>query len=372
MIFSMCAIILDIMEHQATTYEPWLQRLLELLKSDSWNDRFEAFEDPLDDLVHIFSEVATEAGKTDSDDRFQCVASFYRDWREEVWAGVLLACANLSMIPGPILIYPGVMLTDMIREAFERPAQNSSTAADEAAQDRGDLADITRNPSRLLLERVKQRDPQGWGEFVSALLQLQVLRRHGWPPSYAAARVLVYIHQIWPTWTAVVAEANTELGKDRRKRKDPAIMRAFAWLGMLEWLMTCLASPQGPLRLLMEYMFSLLEYYEKSLASAVVGQPCNKSAADALVLEVFSLLGSHMRLVDVAERSIDGGGQRPSSPTLGTRGQGSNTIRKRVQRARLKAVTNRRRLGNRCMRVSDPEWIRLVPDLQAIAATYRT
>lgn len=358
------------MEHQAT-YEPWLQRLLDLLRSDSWNDRFESFEDPLDDLVHTFSETARDVEKPQSDDRFQCVADFHRDWRDEIWAGVLLACANLSTMPGPLLIYPGVMLTDMIREAFERPPRSSSSAADEATQDSNglmDVADKSKNPSRVLLIRVKKRNPQAWAELVSSLLQLQVLRRNGWPPSYAAARVLSCIQEIWPTWTAVVAEANVELAKNRQKRKDPALMRAFAWLGLLEWLMTCLASPQGPLRLLMEYMFSLIEYYEKSVANDVSGQPSNKSAADALVLEVFSLLGSHMRLVDIGQRPVGNGVERPSPPTLGTRGQGSNTIRKRVQRARLKAATSRRRSGSRGTRMSDTDWIRLVADLPVIAA----
>jgi hypothetical protein len=359
------------MENQAT-YEPWLQRLLAMLRSDSWNNRLEAFEDPLDDLVHIFSELARGTGKTDSDDRFQCVAAFYRNWRDEIWAGVLLACANLSTMPGPLLIYPGVMLSDMIREAFERTPLDSPSTADEITQDSSGLVHLAdgQNPSRVLLMRVKKQNPQGWAELVSSLLQLQVLRRNGWPPSYAAARVLGCIHELWPTWTTVVAEANAALANDRLKRKDPACMRAFAWLGLLEWLMTCLASPQGPLRLLMEYMFSLIEYYEKSITSTVSGPSPNKSAADALVLEVFSLLGSHMRLVDIDERPIGSSVHRPSPPTLGTRGQGSNTIRKRVQRARLKAATNRRRPGTRCcIRVSDTEWIRLVADLQAIAAT---
>jgi hypothetical protein len=124
--------------------------------------------------------------------------------------------------------------------------------------------------------------------------------------------------------------------------------------------------------LLMEYMFSLIEYYEKSIANTIAGQSPNKSAVDALVLEVFSLLGSHMRQIDIGQRSSDNAFQRPSPPTLGTRGQGSNTLRKRVQRARLKATTNRRRSGRRCMRVSDTEWIRLIADLQAIAATNQT
>lgn len=360
------------MEQQAT-YEPWLQRLLDLLRSDSWNDRFEAFEDPLDDLVHIFSETARDTGKIESDDRFQRVAAFYRDWRDEIWAGVLLACANLSTNSGSLLIYPGVMLSDMIREAFERPSQGATISVDEVTQDHGcglaDVADKGKNPSRVLLLRVKKRNPQGWAELVSSLLQLQVLRRNGWPPSYAAARVLQCIREIWPTWAAVVAEAQGELAKNRQKRKDPALMRAFAWLGLLEWLMKCLASPLGPLRLLMEYMFSLIEYYEKSLVVCVSSQSPNKSAADALVLEVLSLLGSHMRLVDIGERPVGTGAERPSPPMLGTRGQGSNTIRKRVQRARLKAATNRRCPVSRGTRVPDTQWVLLVADLQAIVAS---
>jgi hypothetical protein len=358
------------MEHRET-YEPWLQRLLELLRSESWNERLEAVGDPLDDLVDAFCEVSRDTEKNHGDERFECVAAFYGTWRDEIWAGVLLACANLSTSPAPLLIYPGVMLTDMIREAIERGPEGSSIAADEVTQDSSgsfDVAAEDKNPSRSLLIRVKKRNPQGWAEFVTSLLKLQMLRRNEWPPGYAAARVLGCIHELWPTWTEVVAEANAELASNRKQRKDPARMREFAWLGLLEWLMTCLASPQGPLRLLMEYMFSLIEYYEKSVTGAGSGQSSNKAAADALVLEVFSLLGSHMRLVDIGQRQLDSV-ERPSPPTLGTRGQGSNTIRKRLQRARLKAATNWRRPGSRRANVSDTEWTRLVVDLQAIVVT---
>lgn len=316
-------------------YEPWLQRLLDLLRSEAWNDRLEAFEEPLDDLVHAFSSITGHGEKTDHERRSECVAAFYGKWRDEIWAGVLLSCANLTTTPGPLLIYPGVLLTDMIRDSTGEDA----------------------SPSRTLLMRVKQQSPQRWAEFVSALLQLEAVQRNGWPPTHAAARVLACIREIWPIWIAVVTQSTTELGKTRDKRKDPAQMRARAWLGLLEWVMTCLAVPHGPLRLLLEYMFSLMEYYEKS---ALAHSP-NKSAPDVLVLEVFSLLGSHVRQCDL---------QLSFRPTLGTRGLRSNTIRKRVQRARLKAATNWRGARTRRIRLSDPEWIRLVADLQSIAVEH--
>jgi len=165
----------------------------------------------------------------------------------------------------------------------------------------------------------------------------------------------VHFERLGPSWARAVAELDREVGA---KRKDLAYQRALRWPQRCEWVLRALASPrQGPLRLFMAYMLGLIGYFEAQAVSRLnTGE--SRSACAVLVLEVFSLVDTCAEFIDDAPLH--------GELTLGSRGQRSDSLRKRIQRGRLHSGRHHATLPHALL--DDESWTgALLPELEGLA-----
>lgn len=259
------------------------------------------------------------------------VVDFHRRHRQLIASTLFLACANLSRHPLPCSVYPARLLRELVRDVAGRPVDT---------------------PSTNLLARVRAAAPHDWAAFAQSMHDLSLGPSHSsrWPALETAANTLRALDRLRPTWSRITAER--EHHEYSWVRKDPAHRRAHGWLDLCTWLLSGLAStPDGPLRLFVDYLFGLLRHFD------VCAGP-SRAACDVLVLEVFAVVYSYAdaRGLDVVEPRL----------TLGSHGHDGCGLRKRVQRARLNSLLCGRPRARPL--VSDELWLAwLRPRLTSLA-----
>ncbi|KIG12410.1 hypothetical protein DB30_01532 [Enhygromyxa salina] len=131
-------------------------------------------------------------------------------------------------------------------------------------------------------------------------------------------------------WFAVARDLRKGLsgGGNRERRRDPAFRRAVSWHASTASLLECIAVPGGPLRLTIDYCFAVLAYFDTAIVNPQASVAANQAACDLLILEVFGML-AQFSLTD----------DSPDDSTPRTLEQGDTNRRKRIQRARLKVIT---------------------------------
>lgn len=326
-----------------------LKDAIEIACSAAGHGDVQQMAEQLDGFLEAYSTLGGHASPTALE---SSVTSFYTANRSLVLAGSFIAIANLSTIELPLSIYPARMLRDLVRDVTTMPGSGADASEDKRRP----------SPSIKLLAKVQKYAEVDWGMFTLYMSQVGLRLLGGrWPDPTSAERALQWLQCLQPTWARVVIEARAEYGRDRELLKDAAVRRAFGWYTAATWLLRTLASPRlGPLRLLLDYLLGLISYFDASIARSTDTLQ-HRAARDALVLEVFSLV---FDFAETIEPNL-----RPTHLTLGSHGQASAGLRKRLQRARLRSILH----NNQTMAtpMSDAVWVGvMLPAIEQIRTVF--
>lgn len=187
------------------------------------------------------------------------------------------------------------------------------------------IADLKRRPRHALardtLAQAREREPQRWEALRSTVEELENDTRKWarWPSQEMAMRVCAQLSEVAPSWReASNQQRSAWRGTQRREqRRDPAFRRALRWHDLLVRIFGCLASDRGDLRLDLEYGLAVLDHCCNS--EDLAG---DTSTPELAVFEVFVRVERALGC-SCAELKI-----------------GHARRRKRVQRARLRVLTD--------------------------------
>jgi hypothetical protein len=266
----------------------------------------EDLEDEVSPHLDAFSSALRYGADIDRD----ALISLFRRRRRDLEIAILVLSTRLRSVP-PRSIYPGGLLASFVSNALGRRGSQ---------------------PLSALLAALEQRDPRGWDQLTASFAALSDASCcwRKWPsPELARAAVdaLVAVEQ---PWSAVARELRDGLsgGGNRERRRDPAFRRAVAWHASTRALLERIAVPGGPLRLTIDYCFAVIGYFDTAIVNPQASVAANRAACDLLILEVFGML-AQFALTD----------DSPDDSTLRTLEQGDSNRRKRIQRARLKVIS---------------------------------
>lgn len=295
------------------------------------HSRLEQLTEELEPHLDNFSIAAID--RTRPCDR-EALSSLFRGRRHDLKLAIMVLSTRLSEVPMRSL-YPGTLL---------------ATLCDSA------LGGQCSRPLRMLFQRVSRVESAGWDRLLACLrafANTASQRWRSWPTSTDASDAVTALEVIRPNWDQAVAELRAKVGggANRDRRRDPALRRAVAWADTLAGFARRLAVPYGPERVIIDYLFSILDRFETTMLTSCQDSEANLAICDLFVLEVFGLLQQYAlidgNIVDEMPRLLE---------------QGASLRRKRIQRARLKVVTGWR------LRASDDEWVgRVYPALSRAA-----
>ncbi|PRQ07914.1 hypothetical protein [Enhygromyxa salina] len=270
-------------------------------------DTLEDLEDEVSPHLDAFSSAALRYGASIDRD---ALITLFRRRRRDLELAILVLSTRLRSVP-PRSIYPGNLLASFISNALGRRGSQ---------------------PLSALLTALEQRDPAGWDRLVSSFAALSDAsdgwRR--WPePKLARAAVdaLAAVEQAWAASARDVRRTLTG-GGNRERRRDPAFRRAVSWHASTLSLLERIAVPGGPLRLTIDYCLAVIAYFDTAIVNPQASVSANRAACDLLILEVFGMLAQFSLTDDT-----------PDDSTPRTLEQGDTNRRKRIQRARLKVIT---------------------------------
>lgn len=267
----------------------------------------EDLEDEVSPHLDAFSSAALRYG---ADIDRDALSSLFRRRRRELEIAVLVLSTRLRSVP-PRSIYPGGLLANVTSNALGRRSSQ---------------------PLSALLASLEQREPLGWERLVASFAALSDTSDcwRSWPaPELARAAVdaLVAVEQPWATAARELRDTLSG-GGNRERRRDPAFRRAVSWHASTLALLERIAVPGGPLRLTIDYCFAVIAYFDTAIVNPQASVAANRAACDLLILEVFGMLAQFSLTDDT-----------PNDSTPRTLEQGDTNRRKRIQRARLKVIT---------------------------------
>ncbi|PRP97654.1 hypothetical protein ENSA5_31610 [Enhygromyxa salina] len=290
----------------------------------------EQLEDEVGAHLDAFSGAAFGQGaELDRD----ALISLFRRRRRDLELAVLVLSTRLSAAPLRSL-YAGGLLATLCDDALGRRRSRTLTQ---------------------LLTRLAERTPEGWQRVVASFEALTESnhRWRRWPAPPLARAAVDALEAVEPTWREVVSELRRELsgGINRERRRDPAFRRAVNWHAMTLGLFRRLTGPGGPQRIIIDYCFAVIAYFDSAVVNAPQHGAANRAASDLLVLEVFGMLEQF----SLADDEIE------TSPPRFLE-QGETNRRKRIQRARLQVLMRWKLL------IDDDAWVEWVyPSLDRIA-----
>jgi hypothetical protein len=262
------------------------------------------------------------------------LSSLFRRRRLDLELAIMVLSTRLSEAPMRSL-YPGTLLAMLCDSA---------------------LGGQCSHPLRMLFQRASLVEFAGWERLrtcLTAFANTHSQRWWSWPTSTDASDAVTALEVIRPSWDQAVAELRAKVGgrANRERRRDPALRRAVAWVDMIAGFACRLAVPCGPERVVIDYLFSILDRFEHTMLNSVQDHETSLAICDLFILEVFGLL---------EQFALPNGNTGEEVPHLLE--QGENRRRKRIQRARLKVVIGWR------LRASDDEWVgRVYPALSRAA-----
>lgn len=251
------------------------------------------------------------------------LSSLFRRRRIDLEIAIMVLSTRLSEVPMRSL-YPGNLLAMLCESA---------------------LGGHCSHPLRMLFQRASLVEFAGWGQLrdcLTAFASTHSQRWWSWPTSTNASDAVTALEVIRPSWDQAVAELRAKVGgrANRERRRDPALRRAVAWVDMIAGFACRLAVPRGPERVVIDYLFSILDRFEATMRCTDHDHEASRAICDLFVLEVLGLLEQFAlpdrNLADELPRRLE---------------QGENCRRKRIQRARLNVVTDWQ------IHASDDEWV---------------
>jgi hypothetical protein len=270
----------------------------------------EDLEDQVSPHLDAFSSAALRFG---ADIDRGGLISLFRRHRPELELAVLVLSTRLRSAP-PRSIYPGALLANLTSNALGRRSSR---------------------PSSALLEALEQRDVPGWDRLVTSFAAMSDASDgwRTWPAPELARAAVDALAAVEQPWLAAARELRGGLsgGGNRERRRDPAFRRAVSWYPSTLALLQRITVPGGPLRLIIDYLFAVIAYFDTAIVNPQASVAANRAACDLLILEVFGML---------AQFSVIDDGPDDSTPR--TLEQGDTNRRKRIQRARLKVITQLR------------------------------
>jgi hypothetical protein len=267
------------------------------------HDAFDAVSDLSDRLEPYFDAFGSQDLQVRGKLNHGAIRDMCRTFRPGFVAALLIDCARQVHAPRePRSTYVGQLAI--------------SLATDVELQPRHPLA-------RGTVERARGSEPKIWQELGDALedLKRETCNWTRWPGPELARQICVRLSEVAPSWREALKHERSAWrgGRRREQRRDPAFRRAQQWHDMLVRIFRCLASPRGDLRLSLEYGLAVLGHCCRPDVGA---EDAPASMTELAVCEVFTSVERALGL-GTAQLEV-----------------GHPCRRKRVQRARLRVLTD--------------------------------